>query len=107
MIRVICDIKEKNMFSIWLRAVRGDKMILKVCVGSACHIKGSYDVINIITKIIEDEGLGEDIELKACFCLNNCTEGVSAVIEGEEYLYSFSKEDVEEKFKEIIREKIL
>jgi NADH:ubiquinone oxidoreductase subunit E len=66
-------------------------MILKVCVGSACHIKGSYD----------------DIELKACFCLNNCTDGVSAVIEGEEYLYSFSKEDVEEKFKEIIREKIL
>ena len=82
-------------------------MILKVCVGSACHIKGSYDVINMITKIIEDEGLIEEVELKACFCLNNCTEGVSAVIEGEEYLYSFSKENVEEKFRELIMERIL
>jgi len=82
-------------------------MILKVCVGSACHIKGSYDVIKIITKIIEEEGLEKDVELKACFCLNNCTEGVSVVIEGEESVYSFSKEDAEEKFKEIIRERIL
>jgi NADH:ubiquinone oxidoreductase subunit E len=82
-------------------------MILKVCVGSACHIKGSYDVINTITNIIEDEGLVGEVELKACFCLNNCTEGVSAVIEGEEYVYSFSKEDVEEKFKELIKERIL
>jgi NADH:ubiquinone oxidoreductase subunit E len=82
-------------------------MILKVCIGSACHIKGSYDVIKIITKIIEKEGLEKEVELKACFCLNNCTEGVSVNIEGEEKKYSFSKENTEEKFKEIIREKIL
>ncbi len=80
-------------------------MILKVCVGSACHIKGSYDVIKIITKVIEEEGLEKEVELKACFCLNNCTEGVSAVIEGEERIYSFSKENAEKKFKEIIKER--
>lgn len=82
-------------------------MILKVCIGSACHIKGSYDVIKIITKIIEEEGLEKEVELKACFCLNNCTDGVSAIIEGEEKLYSFSRENVEEKFKDIIKERIL
>ncbi|MGB6129611.1 MAG: (2Fe-2S) ferredoxin domain-containing protein [Psychrilyobacter sp.] len=82
-------------------------MILKVCIGSACHIKGSYDVIKIITGIIENEGLEKLVELKACFCLNNCTDGVSAVIEGEEKLYSFSRENVEEKFKDIIKERIL
>lgn len=82
-------------------------MILKICVGSACYIKGSSDVIKIITKIIEEEELGKEVELKACFCLNNCTKGVSVVIEGEENIYSFSKEDAEQKFKEIIRERIL
>lgn len=82
-------------------------MILKVCIGSACHIKGSYDVIKIITEIIETEGLEKEIELKACFCLNNCTKGVSVMIEGEENIYSFSKEDTEEKLKKIIEEKIL
>ncbi|WP_028855440.1 (2Fe-2S) ferredoxin domain-containing protein [Psychrilyobacter atlanticus] len=82
-------------------------MILKVCVGSACHIKGSYDVIKIITKIIEEEGLGKEVELKACFCLNNCTEGVSVIVDGEEKIYSFSKENAEKKFKDIIEERVL
>ncbi|MEI6857507.1 (2Fe-2S) ferredoxin domain-containing protein [Psychrilyobacter sp.] len=82
-------------------------MILKVCVGSACHIKGSYDVIKTITKIIEEEGLEKEVELKACFCLNNCTEGVSVVIDNEEEIYSFSKENTEGKFKEIIKERVL
>lgn len=82
-------------------------MILKVCVGSACHIKGSYDVIKIITKIIEEEGLEKEVELKACFCLNNCTEGVSVIVDGEEKIYSFSKENAEKKFKNIIEERVL
>ncbi|UUV18730.1 (2Fe-2S) ferredoxin domain-containing protein [Fusobacteria bacterium ZRK30] len=82
-------------------------MILKVCVGSACHIKGSYDVIKIITKIIEEEGLEKEVELKACFCLNNCTEGVSVIVDGEEKIYSFSKENSEKKFKDIIKERVL
>ena len=82
-------------------------MILKVCVGSACHIKGSYDVIKIITKIIEEEGLEKEVELKACFCLNNCTEGVSVIIDGEEKIYSFSKENAEKNFKDIIEGRIL
>lgn len=84
-------------------------MILKVCVGSACHVKGSYDVIKILTKIIEEEELKEKIVLKGCFCLNRCTDGVSAIIEGlegEDEVYSFSRDNVEEKFRKIIKEKI-
>ena len=82
-------------------------MVLKVCVGSACHIKGSYDVIKIVTKVIKEEYLEDKVELKACFCLNNCTEGVSVTIDEEEKIYSFSKENTEEKFKEIIKERSL
>lgn len=82
-------------------------MILKVCVGSACHVKGSYDVIKIITKIIGEEKLEDEIELKACFCLNNCTEGVSVTIDKGEKIYSFSRENTERKFREIIKERVL
>jgi NADH:ubiquinone oxidoreductase subunit E len=97
----------KKIFLKKLNVIGGNKMILKVCIGSACHIKGSYDVIKIISKVIEEEGLEKEVELKACFCLNNCTDGVSVDIEGEEKIYSFSRENAEKQFKEIVKEKIL
>lgn len=50
---------------------------LRVCIGSACHLKGAYDVIKTFQKLIEENTLEEEIELKAAFCLGHCTEAVS------------------------------
>lgn len=59
-------------------------MQLKVCIGSACHVKGSYNVINTFQQMIEQHGLFEQVELQAVFCLGHCTESVSVKInEGE------------------------
>jgi len=62
---------------------------LSVCVGSACHIKGSYNVINSFQQIIEEYKLADKVELKAIFCLGHCTEGVSVKIDDSE-VYSVS-----------------
>ena len=62
---------------------------LSVCVGSACHIKGSYNVINNFQQIIEEYNLSDTVELKAIFCLGHCTEGVSVKIDDSE-VYSVS-----------------
>ncbi|MGH4139494.1 (2Fe-2S) ferredoxin domain-containing protein [Clostridium sp.] len=62
---------------------------LSVCVGSACHIKGSYNVINNFQQIIEEYNLSEVVQLKAIFCLGHCTEGVSVKIDDSE-VYSVS-----------------
>jgi len=51
--------------------------VLEVCVGSSCHLKGAYDVINELQQLIATHDLKEQIELKACFCMNNCIEGVN------------------------------
>ncbi|WP_461205691.1 (2Fe-2S) ferredoxin domain-containing protein [Clostridium sp. DL1XJH146] len=59
---------------------------LHVCVGSACHVKGSYNVINTFQQIIEEENLSDKVVVKAIFCLGKCTEGVSVKIDdGEIY----------------------
>lgn len=50
---------------------------LKVCIGSACHLKGSYDVIEIFQQLIKDNKIEDKIELKAAFCLGKCTQAVS------------------------------
>ncbi len=54
---------------------------LSVCVGSACHIKGSYNILNTFQQLIEEHRLSEKIELKAVFCLGHCTESVSVMID--------------------------
>lgn len=66
-------------------------MIVEVCIGSSCHLKGSYQVIRKIEDFITREGLSDRIELKGAFCLGNCTEAVSVRV-GEE-IFSFSPED--------------
>ena len=62
---------------------------LSVCVGSACHLKGSYNVINNFQQIIEEYDLSDKVELKAIFCLGHCTTGVSVKIDDSE-VYSVS-----------------
>ncbi|MBU3129368.1 (2Fe-2S) ferredoxin domain-containing protein [Clostridium tagluense] len=62
---------------------------LSVCVGSACHIKGSYNVINNFQQIIEEYNLADKVQLKAIFCLGHCTKGVSVKIDDGE-VYSVS-----------------
>ncbi len=32
-------------------------MIVQVCIGSACHLKGSYDVIKTMQRVIEEDDL--------------------------------------------------
>ena len=47
-------------------------MILKVCVGSSCHLKGSYDVIEAMKEVIKKCDVEDLVELRASFCLGCC-----------------------------------
>ena len=73
---------------------------IQVCVGSACHLKGSYDVIKSIQKLIEVHDVIKKVELKGAFCLGHCTEGVSVKINEEDIVFSVNETNVEEFFKE-------
>lgn len=56
-------------------------MILKICIGSSCHLKGSYDVINGLKELLKKNNLENEIDLQASFCLSNCANGVTAKAE--------------------------
>ena len=40
---------------------------IKICVGSSCHLKGSYEVIQLLQQLIKYAGLETCIELRAAF----------------------------------------
>ena len=72
-------------------------MRLSVCVGSSCHLKGSYEIIQIFKKEIEERQLQDKIELKASFCLGHCTSGVAVRVD-DEFLDNISPENARERF---------
>lgn len=67
---------------------------IKICIGSACHLKGSYEVIEIFKKLIKENNLEQDIELCASFCIGNCKEAVS-VMRWDGVVFSVDKENAE------------
>ena len=80
-------------------------MVVDVCVGSSCHLKGSYDVIQKLQKLIAENNLEDKVTLKASFCLGNCSNGVSMRIDGE-VVSNANPENIEEIFKEQILVKV-
>ena len=77
-----------------------------VCVGSACHLKGSYNVIHQLQQMIEERQLGDRVEVKAALCLGKCTSAVSARVNGGEVV-TLSKENVRSFFENDVMKKLM
>lgn len=75
--------------------------IVRVCVGSACYIKGAPEVIARLKEIIEENKLECAVVLKGCFCMQNCSDGVSIDIDGQAFS-GLTPDEAEEKFKQIV-----
>ncbi|MCY6369605.1 (2Fe-2S) ferredoxin domain-containing protein [Clostridium ganghwense] len=74
---------------------------ITVCVGSTCYLKGSYNIINRLMKIIEENKLEDKVVVKGACCLGNCCKPVSIKINDgpvlsvdESSLETFFKENV-------------
>lgn len=52
-----------------------DPDTIYLCMGSACHHKGVYDVLPKLRELL-DKYCGDDVPLKGSFCLGPCTEGI-------------------------------
>ncbi|SHE37615.1 Thioredoxin-like [2Fe-2S] ferredoxin [Marinitoga hydrogenitolerans DSM 16785] len=47
-----------------------------ICMGSACYLKGSEDIVKIFKEEISKNSLDAEIRLKGSFCLGPCNQGV-------------------------------
>jgi len=77
-------------------------MTIQVCIGSACHLKGSYEVIKGFEKYIEQHSLEREITLKSSFCLGQCSQAVSVEIDNGDIL-SVSPGKVNEVMDQLLR----
>lgn len=76
-------------------------MRVSICIGSACHLKGSREVIQKLQTLVEENGVENQVDLNGDFCSGNCVKGVCVTVDGA--LYSVKPETTEEFFcKEIM-----
>ena len=47
-------------------------LIVQVCVGSSCHLKGSEAIVELLQNAITDHGLEDDVVLTGSFCIGKC-----------------------------------
>ena len=67
---------------------------VSICVGSSCHLKGSYDVIEGFRHEVASRHLESRVELKAAFCLGKCAfDGVTIKVE-EKIITGVTKDNV-------------
>ena len=57
-------------------------MIIQICVGSSCHLRGSADIIRLMQEAVEKHRLECDVTLAGCFCMGECNRvGVTVQID--------------------------
>ena len=78
-------------------------MIILICVGSSCHLKGSQEIVQLMTKAVKDHGLEDEITLAGSFCIGKCNrQGVTVQVDDEIHV-GVTKET----FKEFFSDKVL
>ena len=71
-------------------------MIIQICVGSSCHIKGSRQVVDQLQQLIARYRLDDKVELAGTFCMGKCQQGVCVTLDGR--FFSVTPENVKEFF---------
>ena len=81
-------------------------MIIQICVGSSCHLKGSAEIVELLQKAIEEYHLENDITLAGSFCIGKCNRiGVTVQVDDDIHT-GVTKESFKEFFNENILNKI-
>ena len=81
-------------------------MIIKVCVGSSRHIKGSPEIVEGLQNAIAEYNLADEVTLTGSFCIGKCNRiGVTIQIDDEIHV-GVTRETLKEFFKENVLDKL-
>ena len=75
-------------------------MMITVCIGASCHIKGSRQVVERLQQLIGEHRLGDRVALAGTFCMGNCQKGVCVSVDN--VFHSVSPNSVDSFFQETV-----
>ena len=81
-------------------------MIIQICVGSSCHLKGSPEIVELLQNAVEQNHLEDEITLAGSFCIGKCNR-VGVTIQVDDDIHTgITKENFKEFFQENVLSKI-
>ena len=78
-------------------------MIIQICVGSSCHIKGSPEIVELLQKAVAEHHLENEVTLAGSFCIGKCNR-VGVTVQVDEEVYTGV---TREGFKDFFQENVL
>lgn len=78
-------------------------MIIQVCVGSSCHLKGSSEIVELLQKAVDKYHLEDEVTLAGSFCIGKCNRiGVTVQVDDDIHVGV-----TRENFKEFLQNNVL
>ena len=61
-------------------------VIVQVCVGSSCHLKGAPEIVEMMQREVAERGLEDEVILTGSFCTGKCNRiGVTIAVDDDVY----------------------
>ena len=77
-------------------------LIVQVCVGSSCHLKGSGTIVEMLESAIAEHKIEDDVVLSGSFCIGKCNRvGVTVQVNDDVHV-GVTRENFREFFKKNI-----
>ena len=74
-------------------------LIVQVCIGSSCHLKGSETIVELFESAIAENHIEDDVVLTGSFCIGKCNRtGVTVQINDDVHV-GITTENFREFFK--------
>ena len=78
-------------------------MIIRVCIGSSCHLKGSPEIVELLQKAVDEYHLADEVTLAGSFCIGKCNHlGVTVQVDDDIHV-GITKEN----FNNFLQEQVL
>jgi NADH:ubiquinone oxidoreductase subunit E len=77
-------------------------LLITICVGSSCSLRGSDELASELFRLIEKEKLEGLVDIVGAFCMDACSKGVSVRVGDREFSGIRPREAEEFFYKEIL-----
>ncbi len=77
-------------------------LVVQVCVGSSCHLKGSEAIVRLMEEAIAEYNLDGEVVLVGSFCIGKCNRVGVTIQVNDDIHVGITTENFREFFKEHI-----
>ena len=81
-------------------------LLVQICVGSSCHLKGSQDIVSLFESAIEEHHIEDEVVLSGSFCIGKCNRVGVTVQVNDDIHVGITRENFRDFFKENILDAI-